>query len=363
MTRQPYIAGPRFDLAFIIGPAFMVTAIAVAAAPWAQALKTFPVWLWAVLILGVDVSHVYSTVFRTYLDRDELASRPRLYQLTPILLWLLGAGLYALGGLVFWRALAWLAIFHFVRQQYGFMMIYARRERGPKWLDQAAIYGATLVPLTWWLTHGRSFNWFIDGDVPLLALPWLGALAAGLYALVLGAYGWRELRLWRAAKQVNVPKNLLLAGSILSWSVGIIAFDNDIVFTATNVVAHGVPYMALNWLYGDNRRQVQARPAYVSRWVERLFRPALIPVYVLLLAVFAFCEEGLWDGFVWRDHPHLFGAFAALPAISDPLALIWLVPLLSLPQSVHYVLDAFIWRKDGNVRDFSRILFHRAPHD
>jgi len=363
MTRQPYIAGPRFDLALIIGPAFLVTAIAVAAAPWAQALKTFPVWLWAILILGVDVGHVYSTVFRTYLDRDELAARPRLYQLTPVLLWLAGAGLYAIGGIVFWRALAWLAIFHFVRQQYGFMMIYARRETGPKGLDQAAIYGATVVPLIWWLTHGRDFNWFVDGDLPLLALPWLGLLAAGLYGVVLAAYAWREFGRWRATAGINLPKNLLLAGSILSWSVGIIAFDNDIVFTATNVVAHGVPYMALNWLYGDNRRHVQARPTYVSAWIGRLFRPAMIPVYVLLLAVFAFLEEGLWDGLVWRDHPRLFGAFGALPAVSDPLALIWLVPLLSLPQSVHYVLDAFIWRKDGNVRDFSRILFHRAPHD
>ena len=30
-------------------------------------------WVWLVLIVGVDVSHVYSTLFRTYLDKDDLA--------------------------------------------------------------------------------------------------------------------------------------------------------------------------------------------------------------------------------------------------------------------------------------------------
>jgi hypothetical protein len=360
---QPYIAGPRFDLPFIIGPAFLVTAIAVAAAPWAETLSQFPVWLWVVLILGVDVSHVYSTIFRTYLDRDELHTRPRLYQLTPLLLWLTGALLYAIDGMVFWRALAYLAIFHFVRQQYGFMMIYARRETGAKWLDQAVIYGATAVPLVYWLTHERSFNWFIEGDIPVLALPWLSWLAAGAYAVVLAIYLWREFGRWRVTQQINVPKNLLLFGTILSWSVGIVAFDNDIVFTATNVVAHGIPYLALNWLYGDNRQHVQATSGHVSRVIDALFRPAMIPVYILGLALLAFVEEGLWDGLVWRDHESLFGAFKALPEISDPHTLIWLVPLLSLPQSVHYVLDAFIWRKDGNTADFGRILFHRARHD
>ncbi len=360
---QPYIASPRFDLAFIIAPAFVVTAIAILAAPWARTLSDFPVWLWLVLILGVDVSHVYASIFRTYLDRDEQRLRPRLYQLTPLLLWVAGVALYSLGGLVFWRALAYLAIFHFVRQQYGFMMIYGRNERTGKWLDKAAIYGATGVPLIWWLTHTRSFNWFVDNDVVSLDLPFAGEAAMTVYAAILGLYAVREVRHWRATRTVNIPKNLLLAGTALSWGIGIMAFDNDIVFTATNVVAHGVPYLALNWLYGRNQARVQGEAtSHVAKWVAALFRPAMVPFYVAALLVLAFCEEGLWDGLVWRDHTGVFAAFAGLPAVADPSLLIWLVPLLSLPQSTHYVLDAFIWRKGGNVPDFGRFLFG-AHHD
>lgn len=355
---QPYIANARFDLAFIIAPAFVVTAIAIAAAPWAEALAEFPIWLWVVLILGVDVSHVYSTLYRTYLDKAELTARPRLYQLTPLLLWVLGAGLYALGDMVFWRALAYLAIFHFVRQQFGFMMIYGRQEQGRKWLDKTAIYGATGLPLIYWLTHERSFNWFIKGDVATIGLPWLFPLAAIAYGAVLALYAVSEFWRWRQTQHINIPKNLLLFGTGLSWGVGIVAFDNDIVFTATNVLAHGIPYVALIWLYGRNQRRVQgAATTHVSPWIARLFSPWMIPLYLLPLALLAFVEEGVWDGLVFRDHEAVFGFFQALPPVTDPHTLAWLVPLLALPQATHYVLDAFIWRKDGNVPDFSRFLF------
>ncbi|ESQ82422.1 hypothetical protein AEAC466_17530 [Asticcacaulis sp. AC466] len=358
---QPYIANAKFDLAFIIGPAFVVTLIAILAAPWAQSLANFPVWLWVILILGVDVSHVYSTLFRTYFDRDELRLRPRLYQLAPLLLWVTGAVLYSFDSLVFWRGLAYLAIFHFVRQQYGFMLIYGRREKGNKRIDKAAIYGATILPLVYWLSHPRSFNWFVDGDVVSHTVPYVFDIAALLYAVVLAAYLWQEVLRWRETRTINLPKNLLLLGTGLSWGVGIVAFDNDIIFTATNVVAHGIPYIALNWLYGKNRQTIQTHVPYIWSKLAWLFRPTMIPIYIGTLALLAFIEEGLWDGFVWHDHQKLFQTFSMLPAVDDPAILVWLVPLLSLPQSTHYVLDAFIWRKNGNVPDFKRILFGQQP--
>ncbi len=81
------------------------------------------------LVVGVDVAHVYGTLYRTYLDPAEFRRRRSLYVLAPLLGWLAFAALYSLGAMVFWRALAYLAVFHFVRQQYGFMMLYGRPER------------------------------------------------------------------------------------------------------------------------------------------------------------------------------------------------------------------------------------------
>ncbi|MGZ3476685.1 MAG: hypothetical protein ACXWUG_22920, partial [Polyangiales bacterium] len=58
----------------------------------------------------------------------------------------------------------------------------------------------------------------------------------------------------------------------------------------------------------------------------------------------ALIEEGLWDRFVWHDHEHLFGEGELL----SPRALAFLVPLLALPQAVHYALDGVIWRRAQN---------------
>jgi hypothetical protein len=355
---QPYLASAKFDLGFIIAPAFVVTLVAIIAAPWAQSLSAFPVWLWVMLIIGVDVSHVWSTLFRTYFDCDELRQRPALYQLVPLGLLIIGTGLYSLDAMIFWRALTYLAVFHFVRQQYGFMMIYARADAGPKWLDKAAIYGATLVPLIYWHSHQREFNWFIEGDFFHLSLPYVAEIAMAAYGGILILYAVRE---WRTS-HFNIPKNLLLLGTILSWGVGIIAFDNDIIFTATNVLAHGIPYLALTWLYGHNQRAVQgAQTSLILPFFARLFTRRMIPVYVLGLCAVAFVEEGLWDGLIWGDHRSLFQGFNTLPLVQNAEVLMWLVPLLALPQATHYVLDAFIWRTDGNVVDFRRILFLGNP--
>ncbi|WP_413992171.1 hypothetical protein ACMDCR_08820 [Labrys okinawensis] len=364
---QPWIFSARFDLGFILAPALLVTLAALAWPLLGRAPDEIPAALWLVLVVGVDVSHVYSTLFRTYLDRAELGARPLLYTLTPLLAWAGGCLLYWCGSLIFWRVLAYAAVFHFVRQQYGFMMIYGRRERSlPAFcrrLDKAAIYGATVYPLIWWHCHARQFNWFVDGDFLQLDLPLLSRLAGVAYAAVLLAYAAKEIWLWRGGHGFNLPRNLLLAGTAASWFIGIILFDNDLIFTGTNVIAHGIPYIALIWGYGRNQTQLQGltRNSFLTPWIARLFSWQAVPFYIGALFLLAFMEEGLWDGFVWREHASLFGAFQALPSWSDSANLIWLAPLLAMPQATHYILDAFIWRMQTRDTNWKRILFLQNP--
>src|SRR5687768_10217308 len=77
-----------------------------------------PDWAWIPAVLLIDVAHVYSTAFRVYFDKQELKRRPWLYALVPVIGFAIGVALYSEGELVFWRALAYVAVFHFVRQQY-----------------------------------------------------------------------------------------------------------------------------------------------------------------------------------------------------------------------------------------------------
>jgi len=367
-NRQPWLHSAPFDLTFIIGPAFVVTAIVLALRPWWLQVETLPVWLWVLLIIGVDVSHVYSTLFRTYFDRAELAARRGLYLGAPLLLWAAGVLLYSFGSDVFWRVLAYLAVFHFVRQQYGFMMMYARddgvRSVWSRRLDQWAIYSATLYPLVYWHCHERNFSWSVAGDFAHLAAVWPERITALVYAVVMLAYVAREIFSVRAGHSFNWPRNLLLFGTALSWYVGIVATNNDLAFTATNVIAHGIPYMALIWLYGRNRvalaeRSIQSQPTAPFVWppLQRLFSWRYVPIFCATLFALAYAEEVLWDGFIWREHGAVLLLAASLPTAHSGSVLNWLVPLLALPQATHYVLDAYIWRLREPGTIWKEVLF------
>jgi hypothetical protein len=337
---QPWIRSATFDLAFIVGPALFATAIALVLTGSGHADAGVSLWNWALLVIGIDVAHVYSTLYRTYLDPVERRALSGWLIATPLLAWIAGVLFYLWSPAAFWSALAYTAVFHFIRQQYGFLMLYARTERAlPAWcryLDRVAIYGATLFPLLYWHTHlPRPFSWFVDGD--FIGLPrWLWSGLGPLYPALFAT--WMAKEAWVAIRHghINVPRIAIVAATAISWYVGIVAASGDLVFTLTNVVAHGIPYMALTWLFARNRDQrLRRRSFFVARW---------IPVVLGLLVLLAFVEEGLWDGLVWREHLTLFPGFQWLPQVAGLSALTLLVPLLTVPQLTHYILDGVIWR-------------------
>jgi hypothetical protein len=340
-ARQPWIHSAAIDGTFILGPALIASAAALLIVVYGHAQAGLGLWSWALLVIGIDVAHVYSTVYRTYFDPLERARLSSWLIAVPIGTWALGVLLYSMSAAAFWTALAYSAVFHFVRQQYGFLMLYARNERSlPRWclrLDQLTVYGATLFPLLYWHTHlPRQFVWFIDGD--FLSLPEsLWSFAWPLYAVMIGAYLFKELWLRTRRHRFNIPRNAIVLGTALSWFFGIVITNGDLIFTLTNVVAHGVPYLALTCIY-QRRRDSQLR----HHW--SLFVPRWLPLAIGLLVLFAFVEEGFWDGFVWREHLALFPGFRLLPEVQDFRALSLLVPLLAVPQMTHYVLDGLIWR-------------------
>ena len=185
--------------------------------------------------------------------------------------------------------------------------------------------------MLWWhAAPERNFHWFLPGDF-LIGLPHpIGSAALALEGLVLLAYLAQALR----RRDRSWGKHLLVATTAACWYVGIVACNSDYVFTVTNVLIHGIPYLALTYRYGEARFSKEHHP------IAKLFSLGWPLFYAALVAV-ALAEEGLWDGLVWHDHPQFFGAWSVQLG-NDALALI--VPLLAVPQGVHYWLDGFIWR-------------------
>jgi hypothetical protein len=338
----PWIYSPRFDLGAIIGPPVVVTAIVLI---WGQRLSQVsdtPLWLWLLLVVGIDVAHVYSSLFRTYFDRDEFQRRRTLYLVVPVACWLVGVATYAFAGAgFFWSVVAYMAIYHFVRQQYGFLMLYRRGEPvgtlGYR-IDQLAIYLATVYPLVYWHTYPRNFQWFEEFEMLRIPSVWPELLCRALYVVILLAFVAKEVYRWRRTGSLNVGKGLLLLATAAAWGTGIVLFNGDLTFTLINIVSHGVPYMALIWIYQYRKR---ANQAHAENRLLRFFEIKYVPLYVLALFAIAYIEEGVWDRFVWQENASIFGPF---PMAVSATAMMVLVPLLTMPQITHYVLDAFIWR-------------------
>lgn len=308
-----------------------------------------PLLVWLLAVVCIDVAHVWSTVFRVYLDGEEVRRRAGLYLALPLAAWALGVAAHAYSPLTFWRLLAYVALWHFIRQQYGWVALYGRRagaSRNERWLDGAAVYAATLGPAIWWHANlPRAFWWFVEGDFLPGLPPSVGTLALALHGLVLGA--WLAFQVWRlgSGAGLQVGKVLLVLATWGVWFGGIVVASDDFAFTVFNVALHGIPYFALLWRYAQGRA---AEGGYGR--ARGLVRAGLGGFLAFLIAL-AFAEEWLWDRLVWGDHPAVFGATLTLP----PMLLHFVVPLLALPQVTHYLLDAFIWKPSREPRLMERL--------
>jgi len=298
---------------------------------------------WLVLVLCIDVAHVYSTLFRTYFYPEARKLNRRLLVLIPLLAYLAGVLLIQVSGEWFWRILAYLAVFHFIRQQYGFIKIYQRMKAVPAWIvktDTWLVYLFTIVPVIIWHLEGpKNFVWFTDKDFLFIDLPFLALLFKGILFALFSGMIISFLVQWKKGF-FNWPKNLILLATALNWSIGIVVLNGGLSFTLLNVVAHGIPYMALIWIHGHKSHTKSS----ILSWI---FSAKGWIIIIACCILFACIEEGFWDRFIWQDHGSFFGFFSFLRPVAAGWVQSLLIPLLALPQITHYVIDGFIWRKSS----------------
>lgn len=314
-----------------------------------------PLWFFFFTVI-FDVSHVWGSLYRGYFHRENMKRHRSLLIAIPIFSFTLlviawwigyfsGRELYILPIYI----LAWFAVFHFIKQQVGFMMLYSRRESSEEiwssWKnrgDMLMMWTVTIIPMLYWWTHYESvsFEWFEAGEFALIAdiLPTMPYIWI-VYFLAILLYTIFQLVLSFSWHQSNPLKYFYLLGTALVWYFGIVFYNSAIIFWFGNMLVHGMNYYGI--IIGSTLKEKEKYPPLFQKSIFKyiyLFLPAS-------LILFALIEEYSWDQFLWQSRSSIFWEYFYNSIIS-PLGISLVVAWLWSIQLTHYILDRYIWKKD-----------------
>src|SRR3989449_7840921 len=206
---------------------------------------------WAILI---DAPHVFGTFSRTYFDAAEWKTRKRL-MLGSLLFFVVGPAMVLAGaGFTFFFIAALWAYYHLVKQHYGFMVLYKKKNNDLAPIDNA------LDRLLLLFAFNYPFVAFIANDSAAMARvpPVLRggvnivALLLLIGTIVLGI-GWLVRQVPRVVlrQPLNVPKYLLLAAAIpMHWIVLLTPMPHKpIAIVAILTIYHNFQYHRLIWFH------------------------------------------------------------------------------------------------------------------
>jgi len=310
-------------------------------------------WIWA---LGFDGPHVFGTISRTYADNEERKKRAKLYYGT-LLLFLVGPamvlagraklfGTEAWGPLFFFLASMW-AYYHLVKQHYGFMILYKKKNNDlaeiDNLIDRAFILLGMTYPFVRFLTHSYAAKDRVEGmGLSAQSEPvwWLETLifSAFLFSLIL--FIGRQVQRLYLRETINAPKLLLLAAAVpMHWIVLRLLEPVQppsaaaLAAVATLTIYHNIQYHRIIWFhnqnkYGRDKAKNYGAASIISKSVWTYIGFALLFGAMYHIPHYTIVEpDSFWMAFIWG------GAFT------------------------HYYLDSKIWRvrRDAQLNESLRM--------
>jgi len=347
--------------------------------------------VWFLWVVFIDTPHFFGTYSRTYLDREEWQNRKKLY--IGSLAWLLvgptmifmsylfyqaGVTAYRVPFVIFIVLFNLWAYWHVVRQHYGIMSLYKRKNGDISFfdrrLDQIVLYVGLIAPFVAFVVRHPESRSILGLHGPAAPLP-----AATLASLLTTSY-WQQLSLDQILlivsviavsgvalafvlrqvhllahnKVVNLPKLFFLLALIPLYSYicyhPAVLTAPLIAFSAFVTVYHDIQYIAIVWFY--NKNKYQNAGANADRYglavkVSKNFLTFML-CGISMAAVFRLfgCSLEIHPGcgvLVMTSKNVMFAEFTTKELLTGFL----------LGFSMHhYFVDQFIWRpsKDKKLR-------------
>ncbi|HYX28799.1 MAG TPA: hypothetical protein VE863_09540 [Pyrinomonadaceae bacterium] len=299
---------------------------------------------WAILI---DAPHVFGTFSRTYFDKSEWKTRKRL-MLGSLLFFVVGPTMVLLGaGLSFFFVAALWAYYHLVKQHYGFMVLYKKKNNDLAPIDNA------LDRLLLMFAFNCPFVAFIANDTAAMArvpIVLRGGVKAVALILLIGTIvlgiGWliRQVQRMILRQPLNIPKYLLLAAAIpMHWIALLTPMPaKPIALVAILTIYHNLQYHRLIWFHNQKYGAQDARAPQAGMPALRYGPAAFISRRLIYYLAF-----GILFGVIYQG-PRQYLGYLNLHTGDSPAALTRSVQLgiafLWGYAFIHYYLDSKIWR-------------------
>lgn len=265
-------------------------------------------------------------------------------------------------------ALIYFVIFHFSKQQYGYLRYMSRSEYQayPKMqkLEDAYFYVGIIAPILGWHAHPpgaiRGSYWITH----FLKAPWLSDAAVAVwvaYAILALAYWSLQARLlWRRGV-VPVPKYLVLLFAHAGWGAISLFPDKGMLYWLGVVLYHDLSYFMFIWWVARRDQKLGDRPTF--KWYSwkscfGLFGYILGTSFLadLVLHVYLSLSHGRFvKTFFSLVVPNsLTGALARLyeelmsSVDKSWLAIVGLSIFFSI-QAHHYFIDRYLWKKEKDL--------------
>jgi hypothetical protein len=284
----------------------------------------------------VDGSHVYSTLYITYMDREVRSKLKWHLILVPALIFMTALILAGIGERkIFVHIIAYAAAIHFIRQEFGWMKIATRLDHlAPHWLstiDKLTSYVMTITPVIWFLRQSQEGFWYQKGD--LFRFPdWFSHWALAIFwptvILFLLTNAYHSYK----TKTFNLSKALIFLNTFFGWYVPKVLINHPYLSLWLVIFHHGLPYYIIVFK--------TERLSQKYSWLNTLGKFKYPLMYLVCAAIFYFFLKS-------HSNRAIHASFRSLG--------IWMSALLYAyavtPQFTHFVLDGFIWkRKVGLVK-------------
>jgi hypothetical protein len=279
-----WITSRRFDLTWYIGACLASYAMIYLSV----GLGISPLFLWWFWILSVDGPHVFGTLSRTYLDSREWAERRRLF--LGSLLWfsvgplLLFASIFSHSKFPYFFFLAFASLWaywHVVRQHYGFMVLYQKKN------GEAA---GKANPLDYWIFYILMIAPFVsfalrhpEARAELSLPPQISGIEQGIVFVdhivivaVIALYVAKEIYSARDRRVFDLPKNLFLMACV---PLHLLIFLHPYISTHLPIrlfvvfvtFYHNIQYHGIIWFYNRNRYGESSENHGPASWISKNF--------------------------------------------------------------------------------------------